>query len=150
MNNKQQTSLNISFPTTMQKNASSIIFFDGVCLLCNTSVRFVLKHDKKNVFRYAALQSDFAKRTLASFTETEGLDSIVLLENGRVFTKSEAALRIAGRLRFPWRLLRVFLMVPARVRDAFYDLMAAKRYRWFGKLDRCPLPPAGYRSLFLD
>ena len=130
---------------------SSLILFDGLCNLCSGSVQFVVEHDPAGRFQFAALQSATARRVLQAHGVMDSLtDSIVLVEDGRVFTRSTAALRIARRLPFPWPLLAVFLAVPRPLRDGIYSLAARYRYRWFGKLDRCMMPTAALRSRFLD
>lgn len=128
----------------------AIIFFDGVCNLCNESVRFIIKHDRKNYFLFAALQSEAAGELLKDFGLNEnGPDSIVLLEGGKAFTKSTAALRICKKLSFPLRLLYTFIVVPAFVRDSAYNFVAANRYKWFGKKDSCLIPTPELKSKFL-
>lgn len=128
-----------------------VIFFDGFCNLCNGAVQFILKHDRKGVFRLAALQSDVAKAYLKQKNLGNiGKDSIVLLEDGKVYTRSTAALRIARRLSGAWVVLYGFILVPAVIRDYFYDLVAKNRYRVWGKRDSCMLPDANNRKRFLN
>jgi predicted DCC family thiol-disulfide oxidoreductase YuxK len=130
---------------------ASVILFDGLCNLCSGSVQFVIAHDPAERFHFAALQSASGRRLLQQHGVTDSLpDSIVLVEDGRIFTRSTAALRIARRLPFPWLLLAALLAVPRPLRDWVYDLAARYRYRWFGKLDRCMTPTAALRSRFLD
>lgn len=128
-----------------------VIFFDGYCNLCNGAVQFIIKHDRRGVFRLAALQSDVAK---AYLTQKQigniGTDSIVLLENGKVYTRSTAALRIARRLSGAWVALYAFILVPAVIRDYLYDLVAKNRYRVWGKGDSCMLPDANNKKRFLN
>ena len=130
--------------------AHATVLFDGVCNLCNGSVLFVIDRDPAGYFHFVALQSETARRLLA---EHDGpppdLSSIVLVEEGRVYTRSTAALRIARRLTGPWRLLHVCLLVPRPVRDAVYDWVARNRYRWFGKEEACRLPSPELRARFL-
>jgi len=125
--------------------------FDGLCNLCSGSVQFVVRRDPAGRFQFAPLQSPTAQRVLQEHGVTASLpDSIVLVEDGQVFTRSPAALRIARRLPFPWPLLAVFIAVPRPLRDGIYSLAARYRYRWFGKLDRCMMPSPALRSRFLD
>jgi predicted DCC family thiol-disulfide oxidoreductase YuxK len=127
-----------------------VIFFDGFCNLCNGAVQFILKHDHKDVFRLAALQSDAAKNYLAEkHLENIGADSIVLFENGKVYTRSTAALRIARRLSGLWPALYVFIMVPSFIRDYFYNLVAKNRYKVWGKRASCMLPQPDTKRKFL-
>jgi predicted DCC family thiol-disulfide oxidoreductase YuxK len=130
---------------------AEVIVFDGVCNLCSASVRFIIARDPAARFRFAALQSEAAKRLLASVPHPDPLpDAIVLVDGSRAFTRSTAALRIARRLTFPWLLLYAFIFVPRVIRDAVYDLIAARRYRWFGKRDECMVPTPDLRARFLD
>jgi len=125
----------------------SIVLFDGVCNLCNGLVQFVLKRDRAERFRFASLQSAAARRLLNGDPPAE---TIVLLERGRMYLKSAAALRIARGLRFPWPVLFAFVAVPRPLRDAIYDWVARHRYTWFGKRASCMLPSPQMRGRFLD
>lgn len=127
-----------------------VILFDGVCTLCNSSVQFVIRHDKEARFRFAALDSPVAKALLEGHDlSTLDLDSVIYLRHGKAFTRSSAALNIAKDLGGAWRLLSVFLIVPRPLRDLVYDLIARHRYRWFGKEDSCMLPTAELKARFL-
>lgn len=127
-----------------------IVLFDGVCNLCNGAVQFIVRRDPKAAFRFAALQSEAGAEVLCSLGEpADDLATMVLVENGRAYKRSSAALRIARRLRFPWPILVVFLAVPPFLRDAVYAWIARNRYRWFGKQDACLVPTAELRERFL-
>jgi predicted DCC family thiol-disulfide oxidoreductase YuxK len=127
-----------------------IILFDGVCNLCNGSVHFILKRDKAGVFRFAALQSDAGREQLQRFNlDEQSMTSIVLVEEGRHFEKSEAALRILKRLGWPFKALYALMLLPRPVRDLGYDLIARNRYRIFGKRDACMMPTPEIRARFL-
>ena len=128
----------------------AVVLFDGVCNLCNASVQFVMPRDPAGYFQFAALGSEPANRLLRGI-HVEGVlpDTVVLIEDGRLFTRSDAALRIARRLTFPWPLLWAFVVVPRGVRDVVYDLVARHRYRWFGKRESCMIPAPGYVARFL-
>lgn len=129
----------------------AVVLFDGVCNLCAGVVRFVARRDPHARFRFASLQSDAARALLARAGAPSPLpDSIVLLEDGRVFVESEAALRIARGLRFPWPLLASLLALPRFVRDPAYRVVARRRYRWFGRKDSCMVPTPELRARFLD
>jgi predicted DCC family thiol-disulfide oxidoreductase YuxK len=129
----------------------ALIVFDGVCNLCNGLVQFVIARDPAGRFQFAAVQSASARRMLELHNAPEPLpDSIALVEEGRVFTRSTAALRIARRLPFPWPLTTVLLAVPRPVRDSMYDLVARSRYRWFGQRRQCMVPSPALRSRFLE
>lgn len=127
-----------------------VVLFDGVCNFCNRSVNFILDHDRRKRFRFAALQSDVGQTVLRRFgLETDDFDTAVLVEHGRAYTKSSAALRIARNLGGWWSALAVLLAIPPFLRDAAYDLLARNRYRWFGKADSCRVPTPEIRDRFL-
>jgi predicted DCC family thiol-disulfide oxidoreductase YuxK len=122
-----------------------------VCNLCSGFVQFVIARDRARRFRFASLQSDAARRCLETCGVAGSLpDSIVLIEEGGVFTRSAAALRIARRLGFPWSLAVAFAVVPPSLRDFVYDLVARNRYRWFGTRDVCLVPTPELRERFLS
>ncbi|MFN3241432.1 MAG: thiol-disulfide oxidoreductase DCC family protein [Planctomycetota bacterium] len=128
-----------------------LILFDGDCNLCNGSVQFVIKRDPQAKFRFAALQSDAARSALVAAGVTGELpDSIVLVADGRVRTRSAAALAIARRLGGLWPLLSIFWLIPYPLRDLVYDWIARNRYRWFGKQETCWVPTTELRVRFLD
>ena len=127
-----------------------IVLYDGVCGLCDRSVQLILRNDRSGRFRFAALQSNAGQALLEKFQlPPEALDSVVLVEGGQAWRKSRAALRIARRMDAPWPLLWPLRIVPRPVADALYDLLARNRYRIFGKLDACMIPPPEVRSRFL-
>ena len=127
----------------------SVLLFDGVCNLCNGSVRFIIERDPGGRFQFAPLQSNAARRLLHDAAQPLP-DSFVLVENGRLFTRSTAALRVARGLGWPWSLAYLGIIVPRPLRDWVYDLVARNRTRWFGKSDVCMVPTAGIRSRFLS
>jgi predicted DCC family thiol-disulfide oxidoreductase YuxK len=130
---------------------SSVILFDGVCNLCNGFVTFVIARDPAGRFRFGSLQSAAAQRLLNSIDSRKPWpDSIVLVENGKVWTRSAAVLRVARGLNFPWPLAYVFVVVPRPLRDWIYNRIAAKRYRWFGKREVCMVPTPGLRARFIE
>ena len=128
----------------------SIIYFDGVCNLCNASVDFVIKKDKNKKFRYASLQSEAGQKILAenNFSKAD-YDSFILEHKGKVYIKSTAALQVAINLGFPLNLMGIFLLIPSFIRNWVYELIAKNRYQWFGKKETCRLPSAEERALFL-
>jgi predicted DCC family thiol-disulfide oxidoreductase YuxK len=129
----------------------SIILFDGVCNLCSNSVQFIIKHDPKNHFRFASLQSKSGQQILAQFNlSTTNLSSFILLENGKIFTQSTGALKVAKQLSKGWRFLYVLINVPPFIRDGVYQIIANNRYRWFGKKTTCLIPSAAVEALFLE
>lgn len=128
----------------------AVVLFDGVCNLCNGSVRFIIERDPRARFQFAPLQSPAADRLIAAQADRASLpDSIVLVDEGRLYVRSAAALRIARGLRFPWPLAWVFILVPRPIRDWVYDLIARHRYAWFGKRDECMVPTPEVRGRFL-
>ncbi len=129
----------------------SIIFFDGVCNLCNASIDFVIRRDKKDHFLVGALQDDFSRKILSGFEVKEDyLDSLVLLEKGRIYYKSTAALKIARNLSGLWPALYPIIILPKFLRDPIYNWIGTNRYRWFGKKNTCRLPTPEEKSKFLS
>jgi len=132
-------------------NKDSVILFDGVCNLCNSSVNFIIDRDKKKLFRFASLQSDAGKELLKKYgSDSENLDSVVIVTNDKLYKKSSAALKIASMLPAPYPLISVFRIIPIYMRDKIYDYIAANRYKWFGKKDSCRMPDADLKSRFLE
>ncbi len=130
----------------------SLLLYDGECALCNFSVQFVLQHDPDAQFRFASLQSPLGRQLLERHhLDRQTTDSLVLIEEpGGCFVRSEAALRVAMRLRKPWAWLGCFRILPTRWRDAVYDWVARHRIRWFGRPDTCWMPQPEWRDRFLD
>lgn len=131
-------------------NAHAIVLFDGVCNLCNGAVLFVIDRDHAGYFKFAALQSDEGRRLLGEHSYGDAnLGSMVLIEEGKLYTRSSAALRIARGLPGSWRFLSVLRIVPRPLRDAAYDFIADHRYRWFGKEELCRVLTPELRRRFL-
>jgi predicted DCC family thiol-disulfide oxidoreductase YuxK len=126
-----------------------IVLFDDVCSLCNASVQFIIVRDPHAVFRFASLQSETGAALREKFGVPE-VDSLVLLEDGRYYMKSSAALRICRRLAGAWKLFYIFWLVPKPLRDYVYDFVAKHRYEWFGKRDHCLMPTPDIRARFPD
>lgn len=129
-----------------------IILFDGVCNLCNSAVQFIIKRDKADRYRFAALQSDLGKElTAARNIDTQKIDSIILIEPGKAYyIKAPAALRIGKQFGGLWKLLGIFEWFPPVISNWFYDLVARNRYRWFGRKDECMIPTPELKERFLD
>lgn len=128
----------------------SIILFDGVCNLCNNSINFVIKRDKSNLFKFTALQEAPGIALLKQYgINTLDIDSIILIENGKAFTKSAAALRVAKGLSGGWPVLYGFIIIPKWIRNAVYDYIAKNRYKWYGKKDSCMIPTPDLKNKFL-
>ncbi len=133
-----------------KQSTHSIILFDGVCNLCNGAVNFVIKRDPGNVFKFATLQEKKGALLLKMHAiDIQKLDSIVLIENEKVYIKSSAALRITKKLSGLWPLFFVLLIIPSFIRDGIYDIIAKNRYKWFGKKEQCMIPTPGLKKKFL-
>ncbi|MCB0456331.1 MAG: thiol-disulfide oxidoreductase DCC family protein [Flavobacteriaceae bacterium] len=127
-----------------------IILFDGVCNLCNSSVNFVIQHDAKNHFKFAALQSEVGQQLISKYKiDTTKTDSIILIDNNKSFVKSTAALRIAKQLNKGYPLLYGFIILPTFLRNCVYDYIAKNRYKWYGKKDSCMIPTPELKNKFL-
>ncbi|TNE28739.1 MAG: DUF393 domain-containing protein [Bacteroidetes bacterium] len=132
------------------KEASGpLLFYDGHCALCNGAVSFILKRDVRVQFKMAPLQGVTAQSFLNKHPELAGLDSLILLHKGKVYTQSDAALHCASIIGKGWQLTKIFYLIPRGFRNWVYDGIAKVRYRWFGKYEACPLPPPEWRSQFL-
>ena len=128
-----------------------IVLFDGVCNLCNRSVAYIIRHDQTGGFRMVSLQSTVGRSLQDEHGfDQSAVDTIVLIEGGMAYTKSEAALRIARRLKGPVRYWWAARFVPRFIRDAAYDWIGLNRYRWFGRRDECMVPGPGVRERFQD
>jgi len=118
-----------------------VIVFDGVCNFCNAFVSFVLDRDPHGLFKFATLQSPPAQEILRQFQlATDDYETFLLIEQGKLFTKSTAAIKILRHLGIPWSLFWMLRIIPRQVRDPFYDFVARHRYQWMGKSDSCRIP----------
>lgn len=132
-------------------NDHPVILFDGVCNLCNGSVQYVIRHDKQGLFRFASLQSESGQKLLQQYQLPESdFTSFVLVENGKAYTRSTAALKVAKKLSGIIKLLYGFIIVPAFIRDAVYNVISTNRYKWFGKQDSCMIPTPELKERFLN
>lgn len=128
-----------------------VLIFDGVCNLCARSVRFILDHEADQTLRFMPLQSPAGTRLIREL----GLDpndakTFVLIADGKAYVKSDAAIRLSRYLRGPWKLLRMIKIIPRRIRDSVYDVVAPRRYRWFGRRDSCMVPTLQFRARFIE
>lgn len=126
-----------------------IVLFDDVCVLCNSFAKFILNKDKKDVMRFSALQSQIA----VSFNDKlkQDIDSIVLIDNSKkIYYKSDAVIKILEILNYPSWFCRLLRVIPKSIRDFFYDNLAKRRYKLFGKYQQCPIPPIEIKHKFLD
>lgn len=139
--------MNIELPKEKQ-----LILFDGVCNLCNSSVVYVIKHDKHDRFRFAPLQSEIGKAVISKFNiDTVKTDSILLYsEDFGLKTKSSAAIAIASKLGFPRNIISIFSIIPSIIRNWFYDFIAKNRYKWYGKKENCMIPTPELKQKFLQ
>lgn len=127
-----------------------IMLFDGLCNLCNSTVNFIIKYDKKKRFYFSPLQSEFGNQFLKQFGLPPGeLNSVILLIEGSVHFCADAILVIVGVLGFPWSMLRIFRIVPKKLRDGIYSFISKKRYSWFGKRQNCMIPSDELQSRFM-
>ena len=128
-----------------------VVLFDGVCNLCNGSVNWIIDHDKKNQFQFASLQSAYgSKKVIEIGLSNDYMDTVVLIEDDKVFTHSDAILQIAKHLGGIYSLAVVFFIVPKFVRNFFYKIIAGNRYKWFGKRDSCRMPTPELKSKFIE
>ncbi|RXM48929.1 thiol-disulfide oxidoreductase DCC family protein [Flavobacterium sp. YO12] len=137
----------------LQKTAENkkIILFDGVCNLCSNAVQFVIKHDKKDTFRFVALQSDLGKEicTYIGVDQTK-IDSIIMYNPGvAYYYKSDAVIEIAEDLGGLYSLMAIFKILPEKLRNYIYDYIAANRYKWYGKKESCMIPTPELKAKFL-
>lgn len=129
----------------------NLVLFDGVCNLCNTSVQFIIERDPKQKFYFSSLQSETGKFLLQKYKiDTQNTDSLVLIQNGKAYIKSTAALRIASQLKGPVKILSILRILPKFLRNLAYDIVAKNRYLWFGKREHCMIPSPALRKRFLD
>ena len=128
-----------------------VVLFDGVCYFCNAVVNRLIRHDKKGVLRFAALQSAAGQRLLKQHNlAREDFDSFILIDGNRVFKRSAAALALYNKLGWQWKWTQIFRVVPRVLRDYLYDVFARNRYRWFGKKEQCMIPTPEVRDRFVE
>ena len=127
-----------------------IIFYDGLCAMCNRFIRILITLDKKEKFLLAPLQGKNGKILQKKFSkELKGIDSVIFY-NKKVFTKSSAVINILSELGGIYKLAYIFNIIPAFISDSMYDYIARNRFQWFGKLNKCPMPEKKNISRFLD
>ena len=128
-----------------------IILFDGVCNLCNRAVQFIIKHDKKNIFRFASLQSETGQKLLSEYNlPLNEFNSFILIENGKAYSRSTGALHVVKKLNgmLPW--LYTFIIIPKTLRNSIYNWVGRNRYKWFGKKEECMIPTPELKARFLS
>lgn len=128
-----------------------IILFDGVCNLCNNSVIFILQHERGPIFKFASIQSAVGKELLQwCGLPSDYSEAVVLIDQGKCYLGSTAALMIGQTLKYPWSVVAsIGLFVPTFIRDWVYNQIGKHRYQWFGKRDVCMVPTEKLRSRFL-
>lgn len=129
---------------------SHILLFDGECLFCNGAVRFIIKRDRDAEFKFAPLQSPIGQKLLNQYHISLDQNSIILIEQGKHYAKSAAALRVCRHLDGLWKVLYPLIIIPRPIRDFFYNVFSNNRYKWFGQTDSCPLPDSHVRKRFLS
>lgn len=128
-----------------------ILLFDGVCNLCNGAIQFVIPRDPEGKIRYAPLQSDLGETVQESAgLSTDDLETVVLVDDGMAYTKSDAAIRVGEHLGGVYRLLSLGRLLPRGLRDRIYDVVAENRYDWFGKKDQCMIPDEDVSDRFIE
>ena len=131
-------------------NDKAVIIFDGICNLCSGSVQFILKRDKEKKFLFASLQSSYGQNLLKKYDlPTDTFNSFILFEDGKILTRSTAALKMFSQLK-GWKWVRLLGIVPKFIRDAVYNVIAKNRYKWFGKKNECWVPTPELKARFLD
>lgn len=129
----------------------NLLLFDGICHLCNGTVQWVLQHDPAGRISFCPIQSETGRQLYRQHgLDPEQPGTMLLITDRGVHARSDAALEIARLIGRPWSLLRAFRLIPKRLRDGAYGLIAANRYRWFGRHDQCMLPRPEWRQRFLD
>ena len=129
---------------------SPIVLFDGVCNYCNAMVNFAIRNDKKAVLKFAPLQSTIGKRLIEQYKIASNIDSVIVIENEKVYTHSAATLRIAKHLQGSARAFYAFKIIPPFIREPIYKWIAKNRYKWFGKKEECMAPTPSVKSRFLE
>ena len=128
----------------------AIVIFDGTCNLCSSSVQFIIRRDKAKYFKFISLQSPKAQELLEGKFTGNLPDSLVLVENEKVYFRSRAALKISAKLTWPWKVVSTLRILPSFLIDPIYNLIAKNRYKIWGKKEECMIPTADTKSRFLD
>ena len=127
-----------------------VVIFDGICSLCNRIVKFIVRKDRKKIFRFTSLQSDFGKQLLSCSAQSgTPANSIILIYKGKIYIRSRAVIQISKLLGGIFSMAFILQIIPRYLSDAFYDLIARNRYQWFGKQDSCMMPDSGTEDRFL-
>ena len=127
-----------------------IVLFDGVCNYCNAMVSFAIRNDKKAILKFAPLQSEAGGRLKKEYKISAEIDSVIIIDHGKLYTHSDAAIRIAKYLRWPAKALYALRIIPKFIRHPFYKWVARNRYKWFGNKETCMIPDANVKARFLN
>lgn len=134
----------------MSEADKHIILFDGICNLCNGFVLFIIRRDKKGIFKFASLQSETGQQMLLRLgLEKNAFKSFVLIHGDKYYLKSTGILKMLRELKGFWRIFYVFILVPRFIRDFVYDMIAKSRYKIFGKQETCMIPTPELQNRFL-
>ena len=133
----------------MTNDDEKIVLFDGVCNYCNAMINLAIRNDRKASLKFATLQSETGKELIDRHHIPPEIDSVIFIEDGKVYTYSDAALRIARYFRWPAKLLYGLIIVPRFIRQPIYKWIAKNRYKWFGKRDQCMIPTPEVNERFL-
>lgn len=134
-------------PSSVSAPYPLIVFYDGECGLCDKSVQFIIKHDTRQQFMFCALQSEVSVKMLGPY---HSYSSFILVDDGKIYDKSTAALRVLKHIG-GWRKLGYsFMIIPTFIRNWVYDVIAKNRYKWFGKYNQCNIPDSSVRNRFID
>jgi predicted DCC family thiol-disulfide oxidoreductase YuxK len=126
----------------------AVVLFDGVCNFCDSSVQFIMKHDYKQKFQFASIQSEAGSQLVEQYNLKQ-MDSVFVIADGKAYVKADAPLYIVRHFKMPWKLFIVFRILPKKVRNIGYDYIAKNRYKWFGKKETCRIPTQEERERFL-
>jgi predicted DCC family thiol-disulfide oxidoreductase YuxK len=136
--------------SNLYREYQPVLLFDGVCNLCNSSVQFILKHEKNHNLKFAAIQSEAGEKLLALYRiDPNETNSVILISDDHVYTASDAVLKLTHHLKFPYSLGKIFVVVPKAIRNFFYKKVADNRYNWFGKRESCMVPTPQLKNRFL-
>lgn len=135
----------------LEREYQPVLLFDGVCNLCNSSVKFILKNEKNHDLKFAAIQSEAGEKLLIHYKiDPNETNSVILISGNHVYTASDAVLKLTHHLKFPYSLGKILVVVPKAIRDYFYKKVADNRYNWFGKRESCMIPTPQLRKRFLE
>ncbi len=135
--------------SNINNHPSPLIIYDGFCHLCNRSVNFILKHDNKKIFRFTPFHSSFAIKMLTENIEMPKGNTVILLLDGKTYTRSDAALKTMMLLKRKWKLFYPLYLIPKFIRNGIYNIIAHNRYNWFGKQNTCINPPFEFKDRFI-